>query len=258
MTAGLLEGKRALVAGVANKRSIAWAIAQALHGAGAELAFTYQGERLQGGVEKLAAEVGSSTVVECDVSDDASIDRAFAAVADSGGLDILVHSIAYAPQETFAERYVDTSREAFRVAHDISAYSLIAMAKRAEPLMAERGGGAIVTMTYMASERAFPGYNIMASAKAALECAVRYLAWELGPNGVRVNAVSAGPVRTLASAGIAGFKEMEGIIEQRTPLRKNIQATDAGKAALYLCSPMSEMVTGTVLYVDSGYHAMGI
>jgi enoyl-[acyl-carrier protein] reductase I len=258
VTAGLLEGKRALVAGVANKRSIAWAIAQALHGAGAELAFTYQGERLQGSVETLAGEVGSSTVVECDVSDDASIDRAFAAVADSGGLDIMVHSIAYAPQETFTERYVDTSREAFRVAHDISAYSLIAMAKRAEPLMAERGGGAIVTMTYMASERAFPGYNIMASAKAALECAVRYLAWELGPNGVRVNAVSAGPVRTLASAGIAGFKEMEGIIEQRTPLRKNIQAADAGQAALYLCSPMSEMVTGTILYVDSGYHAMGI
>ena len=258
MTERLLEGKRALVAGVANKRSIAWAIAQALHGAGAELAFTYQGERLEGTVRKLAAEVGSETVIECDVSDDASIDRAFAAVADAGGLDIMVHSIAYAPQETFTERYVDTSREAFRVAHDVSAYSLIAMAKRAEPLMAARGGGAMVTMTYMASERAFPGYNIMASAKAALECAVRYLAWELGPNGIRVNAVSAGPVRTLASAGIAGFKDMEQIIEQRTPLRKNIQATDAGQAALYLCSPMAEMVTGTVLYVDSGYHAMGI
>jgi enoyl-[acyl-carrier protein] reductase I len=257
VTAGMLEGKRALVAGVANKRSIAWAIAQALHGAGAELVFTYQGERLESSVRKLAAEVGSEAVVECDVSDDASIDRAFAAVAD-GGLDILVHSVAYAPQETFTERYVDTSREAFRIAHDISAYSLIAMAKRAEPLMAARGGGAMVTMTYMASERAFPGYNIMASAKAALECAVRYLAWELGPSSIRVNAVSAGPVRTLASAGIAGFKDMEQIIEQRTPLRKNIQATDAGQAALYLCSPMSEMVTGTVLYVDSGYHAMGI
>ena len=258
MTSGMLEGKRALVAGVANKRSIAWAIAQALHDAGAELAFTYQGERLQGGVAKLAAEVGSETVVECDVSDDASIDRAFGQVADAGGLDIMVHSVAYAPQETFTERYVDTSRESFRVAHDVSAYSLIAMAKRAEPLMAERGGGSMVTMTYMASERAFPGYNIMASAKAALECAVRYLAWELGPAGIRVNAVSAGPVRTLASAGIAGFKEMEGVIEERTPLRKNIQASDAGQAALYLCSPMSQMVTGTVLYVDSGYHAMGI
>jgi enoyl-[acyl-carrier protein] reductase I len=254
----MLDGKRALVAGVANKRSIAWAIAQALHGAGAQLAFTYQGERLEGSVRKLAAEVGSDDVIECDVSDDASIDRAFGAVAAAGGMDIMVHSIAYAPQETFTDRFVNTSREAFRIAHDVSAYSLIAMARRAEPLMAERGGGAIVTMTYMASERAFPGYNIMASAKAALECSVRYLAYELGPNKIRVNAVSAGPVRTLASAGIAGFKDMEEIIEQRTPLRQNIQTTDVGQAALYLCSPMSQMVTGTIQYVDSGYHAMGI
>ncbi len=258
MTAGMLNGKRALVAGVANKRSIAWAIAQALHGAGAELAFTYQGERLEGSVRKLAAEVESDVVVECDVSDDASIDRAFAEVAAGGGLDIMVHSIAYAPQETFTDRFVNTSREAFRIAHDVSAYSLIAMARRAEPLMAERGGGSIVTMTYMASERAFPGYNIMASAKAALECAVRYLAYELGENAIRVNAISAGPVRTLASAGIAGFKDMEEIIEKRTPLRQNIQTADVGQAALYLCSPMSQMVTGTTLYVDSGYHAMGI
>ena len=258
MTAGILDGKRALVAGVANKRSIAWAIAQALHGAGAELAFTYQGERLEGSVRKLAAEVGSENVIECDVSDDESIDRAFAAVAAADGVDIMVHSIAYAPQETFTDRFVNTSREAFRVAHDVSAYSLIAMARRAEPLMAERGGGSIVTMTYMASERAFPGYNIMASAKAALECGVRYLAYELGENKIRVNAISAGPVRTLASAGIAGFKDMEEIIEQRTPLRQNIQTSDVGQAALYLCSPMSGMVTGTTLYVDSGYHAMGI
>ena len=258
MTAGMLDGKRALVAGVANKRSIAWAIAQALHGAGAELAFTYQGERLEDSVRKLAAEVGSEDVIECDVSDDDSIDRAFAAVAAAGGIDIMVHSIAYAPQETFTDRFVNTSREAFRIAHDVSAYSLIAMARRAEPLMAERGGGSIVTMTYMASERAFPGYNIMASAKAALECGVRYLAYELGPNKIRVNAISAGPLRTLASAGIAGFKDMEEIIEQRTPLRQNIQTADVGQAALYLCSPMSPMVTGTTLYVDSGYHAMGI
>jgi enoyl-[acyl-carrier protein] reductase I len=258
VTAGMLDGKRALVAGVANKRSIAWAIAQALHGAGAELAFTYQGERLEASVRKLAAEVGSEDVIECDVSDDESIDRAFAAVTAAGGLDIMVHSIAYAPQETFTDRFVNTSREAFRVAHDVSAYSLIAMARRAEPLMAERGGGSIVTMTYMASERTFPGYNIMASAKAALECGVRYLAYELGPNKIRVNAISAGPLRTLAAAGIAGFKDMEEIIEQRTPLRQNIQTADVGQAALYLCSPMSPMVTGTTLYVDSGYHAMGI
>jgi enoyl-[acyl-carrier protein] reductase I len=256
---GILDGKLALVAGVANKRSIAWAIAQALHGAGARLAFTYQGERLEGSVRKLAQEAGSDVVVECDVSADPSIDRAFEQVGEQlGGLDIMVHSIAFAPQETFTNRFVDTSREAFAAALDISTYSLIAMARRAEPLMADRGGGAMVTMTYMASERAFPGYNIMATAKAALECSVRYLAHELGPASIRVNAISAGPVRTLASAGIAGFKDMEAVIEERSPLGRNIEAADVGQAALYLCSPMSEMVTGTTVYVDSGYHAMGI
>ena len=256
---GVMDGKVALVAGVANKRSIAWAIAQALREAGAELAFTYQGERLERSVRPLAEEAGSDVVVECDVSSDDSLDRAFAAVGErTGGLDVLVHSIAFAPQETFANRFVDTSRDAFRTALDVSAYSLIAMARRAEPLMAPRGGGAIVTMTYMASERAFPGYNIMAAAKAALECSVRYLAHELGPASIRVNAISAGPVRTLASAGIAGFKEMETVIEERAPLGRNIDAADVGEAALYLCSPMGRMVTGTTLYVDSGYHAMGI
>jgi enoyl-[acyl-carrier protein] reductase I len=256
---GILDGKLALVAGVANKRSIAWAIAQALHAAGAQLAFTYQGERLEGSVRKLAEEAGSDVVVECDVSADASIDRAFEQVGEQlGGLDIMVHSIAFAPQESFTNRFVDTPREAFTTALDISAYSLIAMARRAEPLMAARGGGAMVTMTYMASERAFPGYNIMATAKAALECSVRYLAHELGPASIRVNAISAGPVRTLASAGIAGFKDMEAVIEERSPLGRNIEATDVGQAALYLCSPMSQMVTGTTVYVDSGYHAMGI
>jgi enoyl-[acyl-carrier protein] reductase I len=256
---GILEGKLALVAGVANKRSIAWAIAQALHGAGAQLAFTYQGERLEGSVRKLAEEAGSDVVVECDVSADDSIDRAFEQVgSELGGLDIMVHSIAFAPQDTFANRYIETSREAFATTLDVSAYSLIAMARRAEPLMAARGGGAMVTMTYMASERAFPGYNIMATAKAALECSVRYLAHELGPASIRVNAISAGPVRTLASAGIPGFKEMGTVIEERSPLKRNIDAADVGQAALYLCSPMSQMVTGTTVYVDSGYHAMGI
>jgi enoyl-[acyl-carrier protein] reductase I len=238
---GILDGKLALVAGVANKRSIAWAIAQALHGAGAELAFTYQGERLEGGVRKLAAEAESDVVVECDVSADASIDRAFEQVG-----------------EEFTNRFIETSRDAFQTALDISAYSMIAMARRAEPLMAARGGGSMVTMTYMASERAFPGYNVMATAKAALECSVRYLAYELGPAAIRVNAISAGPVRTLASAGIAGFKDIETVIEERSPMRQNIDAADVGQAALYLCSPMSRMVTGTTVYVDSGYHAMGI
>jgi enoyl-[acyl-carrier protein] reductase I len=256
---GILDGKLALVAGVANKRSIAWAIAQALHGAGAELAFTYQGERLEGGVRKLAAEAESDVVVECDVSADASIDRAFEQVGEElGGLDIFVHSIAFAPQDTFTNRFIETSRDAFQTALDISAYSMIAMARRAEPLMAARGGGSMVTMTYMASERAFPGYNVMATAKAALECSVRYLAYELGPAAIRVNAISAGPVRTLASAGIAGFKDIETVIEERSPMRQNIDAADVGQAALYLCSPMSRMVTGTTVYVDSGYHAMGI
>ena len=215
----MLEGKLALVAGVANKRSIAWAIAQALHREGARLAFTYQGDRLEEAVRRLAASVDSEVVVPCDVSDDASLDAAFAAVKrELGGLDVMAHSIAYAPPDSFEGRFVDTSREAFRVALDVSAYSLVAMARRAEPLMAARGGGSIVTLTYMASERAFPHYNVMAAAKAALECSVRYLAYELGPAGVRVNAISAGPVRTLAAKGIPGFSDMETVIEQRAPL----------------------------------------
>jgi enoyl-[acyl-carrier protein] reductase I len=259
VTDGILVGKKALVAGVANKRSIAWAIAQALHGAGAELAFTYQGERLGDSVRKLAESVGSDVVVECDVGTDASIDSAFHQLGERmGGLDILAHSIAYAPAESFENRFIDTSRQAFATALDISTYSMIAMARAAEPLMVDRGGGSMVTMTYMASERAFPKYNVMATAKAALECSVRYLAYELGPAGIRVNAISAGPVRTLAAKGIPGFSDMESVIEQRAPLQRNIDASDVGNAALYLCSPLAAMVTGTTLYVDSGYHAMGM
>ena len=170
----------------------------------------------------------------------------------------MAHSIAYAPAESFENRFVETTRSAFATALDISAYSMIAMAKHAEPLMAPRGGGSMVTLTYMASERAFPKYNIMAVAKAALECSVRYLAYELGPAQIRVNAISAGPVRTLAAKGIPGFDQMESVIEERSPLKKNIAAADVGSAALYLCSPMGSMVTGTTLYVDSGYHAMGM
>ena len=259
MSDGMLQDKVALVAGVANKRSIAWAIAQALHGAGAKLAFTYQGERLEGSVRKLAESVGSDVVLECDVSNDASIESAFDQLgARLGGLDVMAHSIAFAPAESFEGRFIDTSRHAFATALDISAYSMIAMARAAEPLMAARGGGSMVTMTYMASERAFPKYNVMATAKAALECSVRYLAYELGPARIRVNAISAGPVRTLAAKGIPGFDQMESVIEQRSPLGRNIEAGDVGNAALYLCSPLAAMVTGTTLYVDSGYHAMGM
>jgi enoyl-[acyl-carrier protein] reductase I len=255
----ILEGKLALVAGVANKRSIAWAVAQALHEAGARLAFTYQGERLEDSVRKLAESVDSDVVVACDVSDDESLDAAFTEIADGlGGLDIMAHSIAFAPAETFEKRFIDTSRDAFGTALDVSAYSMVAMARRAEPLMAARGGGSMVTLTYMASERVIPGYNVMATAKAALECSVRYLAHDLGPSGTRVNAISAGPVRTLAAKGIPGFSDMESVIEQRSPLKRNIDASDVGNAALYLCSPLGAMVTGTTLYVDSGYHAMGM
>jgi enoyl-[acyl-carrier protein] reductase I len=259
VTEGILEGKLGLVTGVANKRSIAWAIAQRLHEAGATLAFTYQGERLRDGVEKLAQSVGSDLLVECDASSDESIQAAFDAVGQGlGGLDMLVHSIAYAPADAFQNRFIDTPRETFRVALDISAYSLVAMARAAEPLMAARGGGSMVTMTYMASERTFPKYNVMATAKAALECSMRYLAYELGPAAIRVNAISAGPVRTLAAKGIEGFSEMERVIEERAPLGRNIDALDVGNAALYLLSPLGAMVTGTTLYVDSGYHSMGM
>jgi enoyl-[acyl-carrier protein] reductase I len=259
VTEGILEGKLALVAGVANKRSIAWAIAQSLHGAGAKLAFTYQGDRLEDSVRKLAATVDSDVVIPCDVSDDASIDNAFEQLQHQlGGLDVMAHSIAFAPAETFENRFVDTSRQAFLTALDVSAYSMIAMARRAEPLMTARGGGSMVSLTYMASERVFPKYNVMATAKAALECSIRYLAYELGESRIRVNAISAGPVRTLAAKGIPGFSEMESVIEQRSPLRQNIDSSDVGSAALFLCSPLAAMVTGTTLYVDSGYHAMGM
>jgi enoyl-[acyl-carrier protein] reductase I len=259
VTEGILEGKLALVAGVANKRSIAWAIAQSLHGAGAKLAFTYQGDRLEDSVRKLAATVDSDVVIPCDVSDDASIDNAFEQLQHQlGGLDVMAHSIAFAPAETFENRFVDTSRQAFLTALDVSAYSMIAMARRAEPLMTARGGGSMVSLTYMASERVFPKYNVMATAKAALECSIRYLAYELGDSRIRVNAISAGPVRTLAAKGIPGFSEMESVIEQRSPLRQNIDSSDVGNAALFLCSPLAAMVTGTTLYVDSGYHAMGM
>jgi enoyl-[acyl-carrier protein] reductase I len=259
VTEGILDGKLALVAGVANKRSIAWAIARRLHEAGARVALTYQGDRIEAGVRKLAPEIDCDVVVPLDVTDEPSLDEGIAAVADGlGGLDVLVHSIAYAPPESFAGRFVDTSREAWTTALDVSAYSLVAMARRAEPLMADRGGGSIVTMTYMASERAFPGYNVMAAAKAALECAVRYLAWELGETGTTVNAISAGPVRTLAAKGIPEFSRMEAVIEERAPLRRNIDASDVGDAAVYLSGPLARRVTGSTVYVDSGYHAMGI
>ena len=256
---GLLEGKLALVSGVANRRSIAWAVAQELAAQGATLASTYQGARIESSVRDLAASIGSELCVECDVTDDASIDRAFAEVAEGlGGLDLLVHSIAFAQAHDLEGRFTDTKREDYLLALNISSYSLVAMTRRAEPLMRARGGGAVVTMTYLGGERAVPHYNVMGVAKAALDSSMRYLAAELGEAEIRVNAISAGPVRTLAARSITGFSEMETIFSERAPLRRTIDASDVGSAALYLLSPLARSVTGTVLYVDAGYHAMGM
>jgi enoyl-[acyl-carrier protein] reductase I len=253
----VLEGKLALVAGVANRRSIAWAIAQGLHERGAKLAFTYQGERIKKSVTELAESIGSDIVVECDVRSDEDLDRAFGEIVDRlGGLDLMVHSVAYAQAHDLQGRFIDTARDDFWLALDISAYSLTAMARRAEPIMAERGGGSIVTMTYLGGERAVPKYNVMGVAKAALDASMRYLAADLGPSNIRVNAVSAGPVRTLAARSIPGFTTMEEIVAERSPLKRNIDATDVAKTALYLLE--AENVTGTISYVDAGYHAMGM
>jgi enoyl-[acyl-carrier protein] reductase I len=252
---GSFEGKRGLVLGVANRRSIAWAIASRLAQGGAELAFTYQGERIEKSVRELAGSVGSPLVTECDVRSDEDLERVFREV---GELDLLVHSVAFAAAEDLEGRFTDTPRDRFWLALDVSAYSLVACARLAEPLMEARGGGSILTMTYLGGERAVPHYNVMGVAKAALDSSVQYLAWDLGQKNIRVNAVSAGPVRTLAARSIAGFPTMEAIVEERSPLHRHIEADDVGAAAAYLLSDDARNVTGTTLYVDSGYHAMGM
>jgi enoyl-[acyl-carrier protein] reductase I len=254
------DGKRGLVLGVANKRSIAWAIARRLADEGAQLAFTYQGERIEKGVRELAEGVSSPLITECDVRADEDVERVFSEVAETfgGELDLLVHSVAYAAAEDLEGRFTDTPRDRFWMALDVSAYSLVACARAAEPLMEAAGGGAILTMTYLGGVRAVPHYNVMGVAKAALDASLRYLAWDLGQKNVRVNAVSAGPVRTLAARSIAGFPTMETIVEERAPLHRHIDADDVGAAAAYLLSDEADNVTGTTLYVDSGYHAMGM
>src|SRR6266542_4039904 len=253
------EGKTGLVLGVANKRSIAWAIARRLAGGGARLAFTYQGERIEGNVRELAAQVDSPLVTACDVRSDEDIDRVFRETGEAlGGLDLLVHSVAFAAAEDLEGRFTDTPRDRFWLALDVSAYSLVACARAAEPLLESRGGGSIVTMTYLGGERAVPHYNVMGVAKAALDSSVKYLAWDLGQKNIRVNAISAGPVRTLAARSIAGFPTMEAIVEERAPLHRHIDADDVGAAAAYLLGDEARNVTGTTLYVDSGYHAMGV
>ena len=253
-------GKRGLVLGVANKRSIAWAIARRLVDAGAQLAFTYQGERIESSVRELAGSVGSPLVTECDVRSDDDVARV---VSEAGGvfggkLDLVVHSVAYAAAEDLAGRFTDTPRDRFWMALDVSAYSLVAVARAAEPLLEAAGGGSILTMTYLGGVRAVPHYNVMGVAKAALDSSVQYLAWDLGQKNIRVNAISAGPVRTLAARSIAGFPTMEAIFEERAPLHRHISADDVGAAAAYLLSEEARNVTATTLYVDAGYHAMGM
>jgi enoyl-[acyl-carrier protein] reductase I len=258
--AGAFEGKRALILGVANKRSIAWAIAQVLAGGGAKLAFTYQGERIEKNVRDLAATVDTALVIACDVRSDEDIARVFSEVgaAFGGELDILVHSVAFAAAEDLEGRFTDTPRDRFWLAVDVSAYSLVACVRAAEPLLEKAGGGSVVTMTYLGGERAVPHYNVMGVAKATLDASVKYLAWELGEKNIRVNAISAGPVRTLAARSIAGFPTMEAIVEERAPLHRHVDAADVGAAAGYLLSDGAKNVTGTTLYVDSGYHSMGM
>ena len=253
-------GKRGLVLGVANRRSIAWAIAQKLAEGGASLAFTYQGERIEKSVRELADSVSSPLVTECDVRSDEGLGRVFAEVgkAFDGQLDILVHSVAFADTRDLEGRFTDTPRDRFWLALDVSAYSLVAAARHAEPLMEAAGGGSILTMTYLGGERAVTHYNVMGVAKSALDASVRYLAWDLGEKNIRVNAVSAGPVRTLAARSIAGFPTMEAIVEERAPLHRPIGADDVGAAAAFLLSDEADNITGTTLYVDSGYHAMGM
>jgi enoyl-[acyl-carrier protein] reductase I len=253
-------GKRGLILGVANRRSIAWAIAKRLADGGAQLAFTFQGERIEKSVRDLAETVGSPLVTACDVRSDEDVARVFGEVGEAfgGELDLLVHSVAFAAAEDLEGRFTDTPRDRFWMAVDVSAYSLVACARAAEPLMEAAGGGSIVTMTYLGGERAVPHYNVMGVAKATLDASVRYLAWDLGQKDVRVNAVSAGPVRTLAARSIAGFPTMEAIVEERAPLHRHITADDVAGAAAYLLSDDASNVTATTLYVDSGFHSMGM
>ena len=253
-----LAGKRAIVFGVANQRSIAWAIASILHEAGATIALAYQNERVRAGIERLVAPwQDDAPLIECDVSEDANVEAAFDRAGEAlGGLDVIVHSIAYANREDLGGRFVDTGREGFRIALDISAYSLVAIARYGTPLMI--GGGSIVTLTFQAAERAFPGYNVMGTAKAALENEVRLLAADLGADDIRVNAISAGPLDTLSSRVIRHYRDMKRVHAERSPMRRNITVDEVAKTALYLCSDLSSGVTGEIIHVDTGYNVMGI
>jgi enoyl-[acyl-carrier protein] reductase I len=256
---GLLDGKTGIIFGVANKRSIAWAIAQALSQEGMRLAFTYQGERLKDNVGELASTLTDALLLPCDVTIDAEIDTVFQEVdAKFGRLDALVHSVAFAPREDLENDFVKTSREGFKLAHDISAYSLVALTRAALPLFEKSGGGSVLALSYYGAEKAVEGYNLMGVAKASLEASIRYLAANLGPKNVRVNAISAGPVNTLAARGIKGFTGMLKHHAERAPLRRNVELEEIGSAALFLVSQMSSAITGEIMYVDGGYNVIGL
>jgi enoyl-[acyl-carrier protein] reductase I len=254
-----LSGKFGLVVGVANKRSIAWAIAQAAQAAGARLAVTYQGERLGENVRELAEALTDPLLLPLDVTDDAQIAAVYEAIDKAyGGLDFVVHGAAFAPREELSNPFVQTSREGFRVALDVSAYSLIALARGALPLMERRGGGSILTLTYLGSERVFQNYNVMGVAKAALESSVRYLAADLGAKNIRVNAISAGPIKTLAASGVSGFSSILQVYRDRAPLRRTVDTAEVADAAMFLLTDAGRAVTAEVLMVDGGYHATGM
>jgi enoyl-[acyl-carrier protein] reductase I len=256
----LLDGKTGIVFGVANKRSIAWAIAQALAAEGMRLAFTYQGERLKENVEELTAKLPGSLLLPCDVTNDADIDSVFreTGAAFGGKLDCVVHSVAFAPREDLENEFVKTSRDGFKTAHDISAYSLVALTRAALPLFEAAGGGSVIALTYYGAEKAVEGYNLMGVAKASLEASVRYLAANLGPKNIRVNAISAGPVNTLAARGIKGFTGMLKHHAERAPLRRNVELDEIGSVGLFLASKMSNAITGEVMFVDCGYNIVGL
>ena len=254
-----LAGKVGLIVGVANKRSISWAIAQAAEASGARLVLTYPSARLEENVRELAAKLQNPLILPCDVASDeqiaelaASIDREF------GGLDFLVHGAAFAPAAELSNSFVQTSREGFRIALDVSAYSFVGLSRAVLPLMERRGGGSILTLTFIGSERVFPNYNVMGVAKAALEASVRYLAADLGPRNIRVNAISAGPIKTLAAAGVSGFSSIMQVHRDRAPLRRNVELAEVADAAVFMLGPGSRGITGEVLMVDSGYHVVGL
>ena len=256
---GFLENKRALIVGIASNRSIAWGIAQAMHREGAQLAFTYQNDKLRSRVEEMAAKCGSDIVLPCDVASDEEIAAVFSALGETwDGLDHIVHSVGYAPKEELEGDYLDSvTRKGFSIAHDISSYSFTALAKAGRGMLAGRNGS-LLTLSYLGAVRAVPNYNVMGLAKASLEANVRYMATSLGPQGIRVNGISAGPIRTLAASGISNFRSMLKYVEESTPLRRNVTIEEVGNAAAFLCSDLASGITGEILYVDTGFHILGM